>query len=159
MILQFKEYSYFKAKDVRILESCLRHWFTNPKDLNLTDPRMAYPFNFKKWVAQSYQLKQSHTYVMKKNDWIIGMVSLRFDPDSQTAHLFHVYVDRNHRGQGYGKALVEFAETTAYNLDFKRMTLYVIPSNISAKKLYDHQGFKQVGLNKGGTITMEKELP
>lgn len=158
MLLQFEEYSYSKPKDARILEACLKRWFANPKDLNLTDPRMAYPFNFKKWIALSYQSKQSHTYVMKENGWIIGMLSLKVDPDLQQAHLFHVFVDRNHRGRGHGKAIAEFAETTARKMGFRKMTLYVLPGNTRAKQLYENLGFKKVGMTKTGTQAMEKDL-
>ena len=51
MAITIKKISYHNKKDARILEAVLTNWFKDPKELNLTDPKMSYPFNFKKWIT------------------------------------------------------------------------------------------------------------
>lgn len=54
MPIIIEKVNYNNTKDIRILETVLTNWFKNPKELNLVEPRMKYPFNFKKWVTLTY---------------------------------------------------------------------------------------------------------
>ena len=40
--------SYQNKKNARILEAVLTNWFRNPKELNLVDPTISYPFRYNK---------------------------------------------------------------------------------------------------------------
>ena len=86
MAITIEKISYQNKKDARILETVLKNWFKDPKELNLTSPNMSYPFNFKKWVALTDANQENHSFVMKSEDWIIGIGSLRITPDSKRAH-------------------------------------------------------------------------
>ncbi len=152
------EYSYRNPKQVRIIEACLKGWFSNPKDLNLTDPRMSYPFNIKKWMALSYENENTHAYFLKKNDWIVGMISLRHEPEQNKAHIFHVFVDRVFRSRGYGRRLTDLAEAKALEMGVKQLRLFVLPKNKIAESLYRKRGFKEMGISRNGSLSMIKEL-
>ena len=58
MSLTIKEINYDNLDDLKKLESALKYWFTNPKELNFTDPNMQYPFDMKKWININYKLNQ-----------------------------------------------------------------------------------------------------
>jgi len=158
MDTELQEYSYGNPKQARIIEACLKVWFSNPKDLNLTDPRMSYPFNFKKWVALSYMDENSHPYFLKLNDWIAGMISLRLEPEKNKAHIFHVYVDREYRSRGLGNIMTDFVEKKALEMGAESLSLYVLPKNINALSLYEKHGFKEFGLKANGSLAMKKQL-
>ena len=49
MSIKIKKIDFNDKNDSRILESALSNWFKDPKELNLVEPRLHYPFNFKKW--------------------------------------------------------------------------------------------------------------
>ena len=70
MSLTFKEINYDNLDDLKKLESALKNWFTNPKELNFTDPSMQYPFDMKKWININYKLNKIETIALYNNDWI-----------------------------------------------------------------------------------------
>jgi ribosomal protein S18 acetylase RimI-like enzyme len=120
-------------------------WFQNPKDLNLVDPSMKYPFNFNKWLDK-YNLKDNNrTFVLKENDWIIGYMSLNLRPRNSSIHLFHVFIDREHRGKGLGKMLIEYTVQYAKKTNAQTISLFVLPKNYPAVNLYKSFGFKNSG--------------
>ena len=63
MSISIEKISYRNMKDVRILETVLSNWFKNPKELNLIEPRMKYPFKFKKWVTLTYKNSDIESFV------------------------------------------------------------------------------------------------
>ena len=63
MSISIEKVSYRNMKDVRILETVLSNWFKNPKELNLIEPRMNYPFKFKKWVALAYKNSNIENFI------------------------------------------------------------------------------------------------
>ena len=84
--------SYDKKDDIRILNSCLSEWFSNPKILNLVSPSMRYPFKIQQWINQFYS-NQSNTLVLKLDNWIIGHISIRMNNQTKSAHIFHFIID------------------------------------------------------------------
>ena len=143
--ITIEKVSYSRTKDVRILKSCLETWFQNPKDLNLVDPSMNYPFNLNKWITKYYNRGTTRTFVLKMNDWIIGYMSLQLQSRNEFVHLFHVFIDRENRGKGLGKLLVNKAISYAKKGDIPVITLFVKPNNDTAIKLYNSFGFKNTG--------------
>ena len=78
MSLSIKELNYDNLNDLRKLESALKNWFTDPKELNFTDSEMRYPFDMKKWININYKINKIQTLVLTKDDWIIGYVGVKF---------------------------------------------------------------------------------
>ena len=70
--------SYSRQRDRKVLHSCLNNWFSDPKSLNLTDPRMRYPFRFEKWVKLSYSEGDKETWILRVDEWIVAYLSLSF---------------------------------------------------------------------------------
>ena len=48
MSIKIKKINFNNKNDSRILESALSNWFKDPKELNLVEPRLHYPFNLKR---------------------------------------------------------------------------------------------------------------
>jgi len=72
-------------------------------------------------------------------------------------------VDSQARGRGVGQALIEHTVACARNAGFNRIRLYTStdPNEAAAQRLYEKNGFKEVGRKKGifaTTIFREKHL-
>ncbi len=149
---------YSNSSDRKILQACLQNWFRNPKDLQFTDPRMSYPFDFRKWCALSYTEENVKTFVIKKDKWIIAYLSIQIVQESNHAHLFHLFVDQENRQLGLAKMLLDHAVEMAYNLKLKYITLRVSPKNERGIGIYEKAGFTQEGKTSSGSLTLKKQL-
>jgi len=158
MAITIKKISYQNKKDARILETVLTNWFKDPKELNLTSPNMSYPFKFKKWVMLTDADQEIHSFVMKSEDWIIGMGSLRIIPDTKRAHAYHIFIDPEYRQQGLAKKMVHHLELLGRSEKMEVMTLRVVPKNKPAIKLYKKLGFEETASSKRKGLFFEKKL-
>ena len=149
MSITIEKISYQNKKDVRILEAALTNWFKDPKELNLTDPKMSYPFNFKKWVTLNYAEQEIHSFV-------IG--NLMIIPDTKRTHALHIFIDPEYRQQGLAKKMVRHLESLGRSKKMKVMTLRVMPKNKPAIKLYEKLGFEKTGSSKRKSLLFEKIL-
>ncbi len=156
--ITLEQVSYANPKHRQVLNSCLKSWFANPRDLNLTDPRMNYPFDFRQWIKLAYSNDDTVTYVLKTNDWIIGYFSLLLPLGKRTATLFHVFIDRGHRGKRLGNTLLLHAEAEVAKYDYNRIRLKVLPKNSIALQLYESAGFIQTGATINKSLIFEKRI-
>jgi len=158
MAITIEEISYQNKKDARILETVLTNWFKDPKELNLTSPNMSYPFNFKKWVMLTDADQEIHSFVIKSEDWIIGMGNLKIIPDTKRAHAYHIFIDPNYRQQGLAEKMVRHLELLGRSEKMEIMTLRVVPKNKPAVKLYEKLGFEETASSKRKGLSFEKKL-
>ena len=156
MSIKIKNISYNNTKDIRLLEAVLTNWFNNPKELNLIDPRMSYPFNFKKWIEISYKESNVESYCCKDDKWIVGIGNIKLNQKSQKAHVFHIFTDPKYRNQGLAKRMLQYLESLAKNRRIKYLTINVMPKNKSAKALYEKLGFQKVKSSNDKWEKMEK---
>ena len=153
-----EQVSYNNEKQVRVLKACLETWFKNPKDLHLTAPQMTYPFNFNRWIIDSYSKQNTATFILKKDKWIVGYMSLQLQPQKDIIHLFHVFIDRSFRGKGISKLLAQKAISYAREKNIPAISLFVNPNNPIAIKLYESFGFTEIGYNKNGSLKMKLDI-
>jgi len=158
MAITIEEISYQNKKVARILDTVLTNWFKDPKELNLTSPNMSYPFKFKKWVMLIDADQEIHSFVMKSEDWIIGMGSLRIIPDTKRAHAYHIFIDPEYRQQGLAEKMVRHLESLGRSEKMEVMTLRIVPKNKPAIKLYKKLGFEETGSSKRKGLLFEKIL-
>jgi len=156
MSIKIKNISYNNTKDIRLLAVVLTNWFNNPKELNLIDPRMSYPFNFKKWIEISYKESNVESYCCKDDKWIVGIGNIKLNQKSQKAHVFHIFTDPKYRNQGLAKKMLQYLENLAKNRKMKYLTINVMPKNKSAKALYEKLGFQKVKTSDDKWEKMEK---
>lgn len=150
--------SYDNPEEKRILNACLSSWFKNPKDLNLTDPNMKYPFRFEAWVKQSYSKPGITSFVAKDEEWIIGYISIFIVPNTMAGHLFHLFADPEFRKKGVGSSLIKHAESFAESNGVARLSLNVAPKNLGAVRLYASLGYKPAGTASSGSLIYNKQL-
>mgnify|MGYP001234385183 CR=1 FL=1 len=143
MSIIIEKVNYNNTKDIRILETVLTNWFKNPKELNLVEPRMKYPFNFKKWVTLTYKNSDIKSFALKDNKWIIGIGNIIFYEDSKYAHIMHIFIDHKYRRKGLATKIIQHLEKLAHEKKIKKITMRVMPKNKPAIKLYEKIGFKE----------------
>ena len=156
MSIKIKSISYNNAKDIRVLETVLANWFNNPKELNLIEPRMSYPFNFKKWFELSYKELNVESFSWKNDKWIIGIGNIKLNQKSQKAHAFHIFTDPKYRNQGLATKMLQHLEDLAKNKKMEYLTINVTPKNKAVKSLYEKLGFHLVKKTKEKWEKMEK---
>jgi ribosomal protein S18 acetylase RimI-like enzyme len=152
-----RKMSYENSKHRRILKSCLITWFSNPKELHLTNPNMTYPFKFNQWMNLSYKGQNTETWVAFLGDWVVGMISLKQISEEKRGHLFHLYVDKQNRSQGFEQKLIRKIEEKMKEHNLNILTLNVVPENSKALALYKKRGFNIIDSNKK-KITMSKNV-
>ena len=134
--------SYQDNEDIRILNSVLSKWLSNPKILHFTDPRIQYPFNINNWISLSYNNQNIQTYAIEIDNWIIGHLSAKLNYKNNSAHLFHLVIDEAHRKKGYAKKLVTYVEkklVTENKINY--ITLNCVKKNAPAINLYKTLGY------------------
>ncbi len=124
--------------------------------LGITTPpqRPSLPSEFK-WFADLYSSMlegDAVAYVAEADKRIVGMCEVR--RRSKRIELSHIgnlgmYVSRNYRGKGVGKALL-LKTIEGCRGRFEVITLEVFSNNLAAKKLYEKVGFKTYGVLPGG---------
>lgn len=88
---------------------------------------------------------QSHLYVLESDGQFIGMTTLCLYqcPTGWKAWIEDVVVDRNFRGQGYGKLMVRKAMEECKNRGNVTLMLTSRPSRVVANQLYQSLGFEK----------------
>ena len=157
MSLSIKELNYDNLDELRKLESALKNWFTNPKELNFTDSEMRYPFDMKKWININYKLNKIQTVVLSKDNWIIGYGGVKFINKGSRAHIAQIYLDLKQRGNGYRSKIVKYIEDLSVKNKLKILTITAMKKDESSRELYRHLGFVE-GEESGNRIYMEKEI-
>ncbi|MFL3027818.1 MAG: GNAT family N-acetyltransferase [Candidatus Neomarinimicrobiota bacterium] len=143
MEIKIEKVSYQNKKNSRILEAVLTNWFRNPKELNLVDPTLSYPFRYNKWVALNYLNPEIHTIVIKLDQWIVGIGSMYKVPNTKTVDIFHVYIDAEHRRQKLGKKILYYFESLSLKENVELITIRIMLKNIAAKALLNSEGYIQ----------------
>ncbi len=155
MSLTIKELNYDNLNDLRKLESALKNWFANPKELNFTDSEMRYPFDMKKWININYRLNKIQTVVLSKDDWIIGYGGVKFIDKDGRAHIAQMYLDSDHRGNGYRKKIINYIEELAAANKVKILTINAMKKDIYSRELFQTLGYNEIK-NSGNVISFEK---
>ena len=87
---------------------------------------------------------QSHLYVLESDGQFIGMTTLCLYqcPTGWKAWIEDVVVDRNYRGKGYGKMMIEKVIEQCRNRGNVTLMLTSRPSRVVANQLYRSLGFE-----------------
>ena len=87
---------------------------------------------------------QSHLYVLESDGQFIGMTTLCLYqcPTGWKAWIEDVVVDRNYRGKGYGKLMIEKVIEQCRKRGEVTLMLTSRPSRVAANQLYRSLGFE-----------------
>jgi len=96
------------------------------------------------------QPSRGRIFVLRNGSRIIGMINLLITISTAEGGfvliLEDLIVHKDHRGQGYGRHLLEHALGYARAKNFLRITLLTDKMEESARAFYEHHGFKQSGM-------------
>ena len=86
--VSFSIKSYKDNEHVRILNSVLSKWLSNPKILHFTAPKIQYPFNINNWISISYNDQNTYTCTIEIDNWIIGHLSAKLNNETNSRNIF-----------------------------------------------------------------------
>ena len=95
---------------------------------------------------------RQHQLVATDGEGIVGFVT--FGPrddepgDQGTGELYAIYVDPDHWGGGYGRALFAAAERGLHDAGFSEAILWVLETNERARRFYEIAGWRPDGGQK-----------
>lgn len=119
------------------------------EDLELMKDALYSDFdNFWSYNVLKKELENSNTtyIVAKENNQVVGFAGIMTCLDEAT--LNNIVVKKSCRGRGIGGELLDSLIDLCSDLKMKTLTLEVNVSNISAIKLYEKFGFKNLGIRK-----------
>ena len=144
-VLSILDVSYKHGESVRVLNSIFSEWFSDPKTLHFTSPKLKYPFNINQWIKLFYTAdNNTKSYILKANKWIIGHISVRINEDNNSAHLFHLIIESDNRRKGYAKKLIKYVQKKVSKDNIKCITINCVRKNNPAISLYQTLGFKKI---------------
>jgi|TARA_B100001964_G_scaffold191324_1_gene213660 ribosomal protein S18 acetylase RimI-like enzyme len=158
MSIKIEKVSYNNSKDRQVLKTILSKWFENPKELNWTDPRLNYPFNFNRWVELTYKDNNVKSFVLKEDKWVIGIGNIILNKNTKFAHALHIFIDSKYRNKGLGTKMLQYLEALAKDVNMITISINVMPKNKSALKLYEKMGFKKLKSNGEQGLQLQKSL-
>ena len=81
------------------------------------------------------------------------------------AHLLNIAVHQELRGEGYGKAILDYLESACRERGLEKIILEVGRRNTDARRLYKQKGFSTIGFRRGyyrdigdDALVMEKRI-
>ena len=86
--------------------------------------------------------------VAMMEDVPVGQVSGHRPDTSNTGEVISLWVDPSARGTGVGESLLAAVEQWARNQELAELTLSVRSHNVSAIRLYERSGYRDVGASK-----------
>jgi L-amino acid N-acyltransferase YncA len=101
----------------------------------------------------------THTYIAKENDSVVGTYILRPNQSGPGSHVANAafMVARDAEGAGVGRRMAEHCLTEARRMGFRAMQFnFVVSTNTRAIHLWDQLGFKIVGTLPGAFRHPEK---
>lgn len=105
------------------------------------------PWSGKAFRSEITENSYAHYFVCRIDNQIIGYLGMWIILEE--AHITNIAVHPQHRRQGIGCAMLEFAFDKAKVLGATKMTLEVRTSNETAQQLYRKLGFTGRGIRKG----------
>lgn len=122
------------------------------------------------WAPIAYAMEIRHNprgfYSVARNakGSVIGYIGW-WITGQKTATIMHIAVEKQHRGNGVGRSLLEFACNHAISCKCEMMQLQVRSKNTSARLFYRSCGFDEISMNRGyytspedDAVLMQKSL-
>ena len=87
-----------------------------------------------------------NAWVMVHEQQVIGYGIVMMSPGE--AHILNICVDPDYQGRGLGRHLLRHLVHTSNRTDIEMVLLEVRRSNVKAKRLYQSEGFHELGVRK-----------
>lgn len=152
MNIEVKKINIHREKNLKLIENILKNWFTNPKNLNFSEPHIKYPFSFRKWIKEFYQNNRFQGFFLIKEDWIISFIIIEY-LSQKKIDIKHTSCKPNCKEKG--KNLIYFINYFLKNFDKNSLSQILIEvvknDNILSAALLEN-GF----VKKGGEILTDR---
>ena len=146
MNIEVKKINIHREKNLKLIENILKKWFTNPKNLNFSEPHVKYPFSFKKWIKKFFKLYRFQGFFLIKKDWIISFIIIEY-LSQKKIEIKHISCKPNNIKRG--KNLIYFIKYFLNNFDEKSSSQIIIKvvknDNILAEALFENGFLKKRG--------------
>jgi ribosomal protein S18 acetylase RimI-like enzyme len=101
-------------------------------DIELPLPGAGWPAGHSVFVVEVDNERVGHLWLAERRD-----------ADEQSLFVYDIEIDERHRGRGYGKAAMVFAENEARRRGLARVALHVGGRNAIARNLYRSLGYEE----------------
>ncbi len=117
-----------------------------------------YGVNFPTWIASCTAASPAFAQFLEEDGEAIGLVVLGCDErDPSIGRVHHFYIRPDHRGQGFGGVLDDYARDALKDAGASLARLNVTARNARAIRFYQGQGWEEKA-RRGGLIFMETRL-
>jgi ribosomal-protein-alanine acetyltransferase len=97
-------------------------------------------------IKDSIESKFDYCIVIEEDYRVLAYIVFRVNEDE--AELFRIATDMQYRGLGCGHKLMNFMISNLRDMKVKKVFLEVRCKNKDAISLYEHYGFKKIGIRK-----------
>jgi len=97
-------------------------------------------------IKDSIESKFDYCVVIEEDYRVLAYIIFRVNDDE--AELFRIATDKCNRGMGCGHRLMNFMISNLRDMKVKKVFLEVRCQNKDAISLYEHYGFKKIGIRK-----------
>ena len=123
--------------------------FLDAFQLKLAPEKEAFVSNPVRSLAQAYVYRsQCQPFGIFASDLMVGYVMVIYDYDIPEYDIWHMMIDRDFQGRGYGKAAMgkclEYIRTKPFGSS-NRVALTCNRDNSAARRLYEAFGFRPTG--------------
>lgn len=107
----------------------------------------SYPFPWSAGIFRDCLRARYLCFVLECDERIAGYAIVSLAADE--AHVLNICIHPEHRCRGLGRGLMQFLFAEVTRRGARELFLEVRPSNLSAIRLYQSLGLRQVGLRRG----------
>lgn len=108
--------------------------------------KKAYPHPWTLGIFRDCLRVGYHAWVMMFDNQVIGYGIVMLSPGE--AHILNICIDPEHQGKGLGRHLLRYIVRKSNLTDVDMILLEVRRSNANAHKLYQSEGFHELGVRK-----------
>ena len=110
-------------------------------------------------LAQAYVYRDQCTpFGVYSGDTMVGYVMVIYDYDEETYNIWHLMIDRDFQGKGFGRKAMELALGYVREKPFgdsDRVLITCAPENEVAYRLYSSMGFSLTGRSDDEEVELE----
>ena len=120
----------------------------NYSDLSqvITVEKKAYPHPWTLGIFRDCLRVGHHAWVMLLDQNIIGYAVVMLSPGE--AHILNICIDPDYQAKGLGRHLLRYLIKSTRHTDIDMVLLEVRRSNTTAQRLYQSEGFHELGVRK-----------
>ncbi len=120
---------------------------------------LGFPFDKETTHKDLFDIKNHFTnfFVIRTEEGVVGTVGIKIEEGGDLAGIKRLYLKKDYRGKGWGRALLEMIIDFAKEKGVERVWLRTTERNVQALKIYKKNGFTE-SKREDNYIYLEKEI-